>query len=504
MSMENKVFLNTDAISVSNFYLDDNTNKDKLSLEILPQVEDDLDMDEKISILFLMVNDYAQDFSQVYDLLQNHKEHKSYILTEFISKYPINWENKLLEAISVINNRKIIKKLGILFEDLNMLYLPTNRSCSRYLNLTAKCLYLLCEAMTQDKIELLLQYVRSDIIKYNDNLGDTDFLELHMLYWMQENYISIHLDGKVQLKNLLKHLKTFDELELICEDLKKHECRQNVLDIPCSSANRVQSEPFSMRQGINMSNIEEEEIKTLNKGLCIIISQMYFAGQKFETRFGTMADCLKLSETFKGIGFTVEVFSNLKKDEILKKLENIPKEFGIDYDCIFVCILSHGCKGGIISSDEEEVSIEIIEHKFCCMQLKDVVKILVIQACQGKVTGQVNDNLAIDGFTNYITPNILAYKNFCIFMSTMQGFVSVRHKKEGSWFIQELCNIIQNGNKMKFSDVITRTIRSVTEKRGKLDEVESVGQMPEVKSYRLLRDFYMPEYKIRNNKDKIL
>ncbi|CAL7944811.1 unnamed protein product [Xylocopa violacea] len=498
MFRESKVFLNTDAILSSNFNSDDNMSTNKLSLDMLPQLEEDLDIDEKISILFLIINNYAQGFSEVYDLLQKHKDHKSYILTEFIRKYPVNWQNKLLEAICVINNRKIIKKLGILFKDLDILYLPKNRSCSRYLNLIAKCLYLLCEAMPEDKIKLLLQCVRSDITEYNDNLRDTDFLELHMLYWMQENYISIHLDGKVQLKNLLKHLKTFDELDLICEDLKKYECQQNVLDIPYNSATIAQLKPFSMRQGINMSNIEEEEIKTLNKGLCIIINQMYFAGQKFETRFGTIADCLKLSETFKGIGFTIEVFSNLKKDEILKKLEDIPKEFGIDYDCIFVCILTHGYKGGIISSDEKEISIEMMEHKFCCMELQDVVKILIIQACQGKVTGQVNDNLAIDGPTDCITPNILAYGNFLIFMSTMQGFVSVRHKKEGSWFIQELCNIIQNGNKMRFLEVIRKTIRSVKEKRGRLNEIESVGQLPEVKLDRLFRDFYLPEYRVHS------
>lgn len=56
---------------------------------------------------------------------------------------------------------------------------------------------------------------------------------------------------------------------------------------------------------------------------------------------------MKLSETFQRFGFTIEVFNDLTKDEILTTLENIPKDFGTDYDCIFVCILSHGCKGKI-------------------------------------------------------------------------------------------------------------------------------------------------------------
>lgn len=54
---------------------------------------------------------------------------------------------------------------------------------------------------------------------------------------------------------------------------------------------------------------------------------------------------MKLLETFKGFDFITKEFNNLKKDEILTMLEDIPKTFGVDYDCIFVCILSHGYEG---------------------------------------------------------------------------------------------------------------------------------------------------------------
>lgn len=43
--------------------------------------------------------------------------------------------------------------------------------------------------------------------------------------------------------------------------------------------------------------------------------------------------------------------------------------------------------GGIISADEKEVKIEEIEYKFCSIELKDVIKIVIIQACQGKIIG---------------------------------------------------------------------------------------------------------------------
>lgn len=172
--------------------LSSNVSEDVLNKDILWKIENDLSIDEKISILFLMITDYQHSFREICDLLENYKDHKVYILTEFINKYPENWKNKLLESICIIKNKQIIRKLGISFEDLDLFYLPKNGSYSKYLNLIAKSLYLLCEALSEDKIKLLLQNVRTDLTAYEEYLKDIDFLELHMLYWMQVNYISIY------------------------------------------------------------------------------------------------------------------------------------------------------------------------------------------------------------------------------------------------------------------------------------------------------------------------
>nr|XP_034194728.1 caspase-8-like [Osmia lignaria] len=476
-----------------------NNINEELNNDILEKIGYDLDIDEIISVLFLMIKNYAYSFNEVYGLLQKCKDNRSHVLVEFIKKHPENWKNKLLEALCIIQNRHIIRKLGISFKDLELLYLPKNSLCSRSVNSVAKCLYLLCEALAENNIEYLVEFVKNDLPEYEENFKDTDFLELHILYWIQRKYISIDLDGKVNLKNLLKHLKRFDDLDIIYEDLKRYEDNQNVLDVQYASSTAVsQLQMFSTREDVHMlSDIKEQGIKKLKNGLCIIISQMVFMGQKYETRFGNLADCNKLSETFGGFNFRVEVFKSLKKDEMLKKLEDIPKKFGIDYDCMFLCILSHGCKGGIITSDEETISIETIEHKICSPELAEVIKIVVIQACQGEVAGRVDDGLSTDGPTN-CAPNILARKNFCLFMSTIQNFVSVRHKTEGSWFIQEFCNILQEGGgKITFLTAVTKTIGSVIQKRGKLNGTDSIAQLAELRSCRLVTDFLLPEYQAR-------
>ncbi|XP_012137114.1 caspase-8 Dredd isoform X2 [Megachile rotundata] len=418
--------VSTDALQYS---ISHKIDEENLSNDVLMKIGQDLDIDEIMSILFLITDNYGYSFNNVMLLSQDNK---SQMLVKFVNNIRDNRKEKLLEALCIIQNKQIIRKLGILFDDLQLMYLPRNRVCSRHVNSVAKCLYFLCEALTENRTEHLVKCVKSDMTEYKEELKDTDFLELHIFYWLQQKYISIDLDGKISLKNLLKHLKTFDDLELIYEDLKRFEDNQNVLDVQHAGTSAISQLQMSSAKGNVhvLSTVKEQSIRKVKTGLCIIISQMVFIGQKYETRFGNLADCIKLLETFKGFSFRVEIFQSLKKDEMLKKLEDIPKDFGTDYDCIFVCILSHGCKGGVITSDEETVNIETIEHKICCIELADVIKIVIIQACQGEVAGKVDNDLTTDSPMDGIS-NILAYKNFCMFMSTMQNFLSVRHKTEG-------------------------------------------------------------------------
>lgn len=66
---------------------------------------------------------------------------------------------------------------------------------------------------------------------------------------------------------------------------------------------------------------------------------------QYETRFGSSTDCNNLSETFQAFGFKIEIFENLKRKEMLEKIKNISKDHDNKYDCLFLCILSHGYRG---------------------------------------------------------------------------------------------------------------------------------------------------------------
>lgn len=112
----------------------------------------------------------------------------------------------------------------------------------------------------------------------------------------------------------------------------------------------------------------------------------------------------------------------------------------------------------------------------------------------GKVP--VNGNsLTTDGLEDDpVTADITARKNFCIFMSTLQGYVSVRDKLRGSWFIQELCDVLQQKErKVTFFDCVTKVMQAVQNKRGIMGN-ELVAQLPELRMLRLNTDFEFPRY----------
>ncbi|XP_067214765.1 caspase-8 isoform X2 [Linepithema humile] len=466
----------------------------QLNLDILRQIEDDLDIDEKISILFLITEDYTNAFHNIINLFQKTRTENAYIIANYVENYPKNWQDKIMEALSILNNREVIRKLNIRFDKLDLYYVPNIRLCSRNINVIAKCLYKLCESLNENEQELLLSYVKSDISNYESLLNDVNYLELHILYWMQVGYITISKDKKSKMKNLLKHLEKFEDSKIIYLDLQKFENSLNVVDnhgsLGTNGKNHLQ--PISLEERSFTEEHSYCEKKFIDSGLCVIINQMYFE-KEYETRFGTNTDCTNLSETFQKFGFKIVIYTNLKREEMLNKMKNISKDHGNNYDCLFLCILSHGYKGGVMASDEKEVSLEAIEKAVCCMELKDVIKIVLIQACQGKIRGSINNRLATDGLSDpeHISADIRQFTNFFIFMSTMQGFLSIRHKEKGSWFIQEVCNVLKNyGNQLTFFECVRKVMMSVQEKRGTLDG-NHVAQLPEIRQDRLHVDFQL-------------
>jgi hypothetical protein len=106
----------------------------------------------------------------------------------------------------------------------------------------------------------------------------------------------------------------------------------------------------------------------------------------------------------------------------------------------------------------------------CVKNLLGKPKILLIQACQGKnlqrTTSKLVQREEMDGpvQSDLISGSLRA--DFLIFYSTIEGFASVRHVDDGSWFYQELVKKIRELHKTThFMDICTAIINNVSMKR---------------------------------------
>lgn len=50
-------------------------------------------------------------------------------------------------------------------------------------------------------------------------------------------------------------------------------------------------------------------------------------------------------------------------------------------------------KGAVIAVDEKEIPVKCIDDAFCCPEFSKIIKIVIIQACQGKAIGESINNI---------------------------------------------------------------------------------------------------------------
>lgn len=138
-------------------------------------------------------------------------------------------------------------------------------------------------------------------------------------------------------------------------------------------------------------------------------------------------------------------------------------------DCLLIVILTHGELGRIFSRDEA-YAIDLITSYFTdqnCPTLRGKPKMFFIQSCRGElhdaghtITSSTNYHLRRQDMGNYeeidvttcqtfyqdlpleMVHNPPNHADFLIVRSTMTNFVSFRNTTKGSWFIQDLCDVL--------------------------------------------------------------
>ncbi|NXW75539.1 CASP8 protein, partial [Hirundo rustica] len=197
-------------------------------------------------------------------------------------------------------------------------------------------------------------------------------------------------------------------------------------------------------------------------GVCLILNNHNFAKARegvlehkhMKDRKGTDVDAAALRNVFSKLHFRVEEYRDLTAEEIRKTVKSFQGKDHEDKDCFVCCILSHGKKGIIYGVDGQEVPIRELTTSFTaqnCKSLAGKPKVFFIQACQGDAfhkgvtietdSGEQDASVARDA--RFQLDCIPAEPDFLLGMATLQDYVSYRSTREGTWYIQALCQHLE-------------------------------------------------------------
>lgn len=161
-----------------------------------------------------------------------------------------------------------------------------------------------------------------------------------------------------------------------------------------------------------------------------------------------------LRNVFSKLHFTVEEYRDLTAEEIRETVNIFRSADHEDKDCFVCCILSHGKKGIIYGVDGQEVPIRELTTSFTaqnCNSLAGKPKVFFIQACQGDAFHQGvtieadsgEQDSSVEQDARLQLECIPAEADFLLGMATLQDYVSYRSTKEGTWYIQALCQCLE-------------------------------------------------------------
>lgn len=161
---------------------------------------------------------------------------------------------------------------------------------------------------------------------------------------------------------------------------------------------------------------------------------------------------------------------------------------------LIMCLLSHGHEGIVYGHNSIPVKIKDIKSVMSSKLLIGKPKILLIQACQGdklqKSQRIRSSDVEYDGpgsSREYVSGSVCA--DFLTFWSTIEGFASVRHPEDGSWFMQELVSKIRSRhNSHHLMDICTAVINEVYSKRAYGNEF----MLPKLETT-FTKTFYFPK-----------
>ncbi|CAM9641746.1 unnamed protein product [Lampetra planeri] len=253
-------------------------------------------------------------------------------------------------------------------------------------------------------------------------------------------------------------------------------------------------------------------VKNNPRGICLIINNEDFSDDfktspKLKRREGTHIDAEKLKQVFKYLGFKILLHNNLTEGEMKETLISCSNMNHQNHDVFVCCILTHGEINCVFGSDGKPLMITQVTSYFngsACKSLLGKPKLFFIQACQGHEKQSechlaADADIDADGPVSPISYSIPDEADILLGMATVSGYLSFRHRREGSWYIQTLCNLLEqkcNGQNDILA-ILTDVNRVVAEKTARMKNPhthrrESTKQMPQPKFSLRMKLFLSP------------
>lgn len=217
---------------------------------------------------------------------------------------------------------------------------------------------------------------------------------------------------------------------------------------------------------------EEYKMGNKRRGLALIFNQeRFFWRLGLNDRNGTNADRYNLEKRLKDLNFEVRCYDNYKQEAVLDEIAKAAEADHSDADCFFLAFLSHGEDNHVYCYDGK-ISIQEITSMFKGDKCQDLVgkpKIFVIQACRGEkhddpVTPADAVDSKVEVFVDASAIHTLpAGADFIMCYSVAEGYYSHRETISGSWYIQDLCELLQkHGDTLEFTELLTLVNRKVS------------------------------------------
>ncbi|NXW64466.1 CASP8 protein, partial [Eurystomus gularis] len=245
------------------------------------------------------------------------------------------------------------------------------------------------------------------------------------------------------------------------------------------------------------SQLEAYKMTSRPRGVCLILNNHNFAKAReavlepksLKNRNGTDVDAAALGRVFSKLHFTIEEYRDLTAEEIRKTVDIYRCKDHKDRDCFVCCILSHGKKGIIYGVDGQEVPIQELTTSFSgqnCRSLAGKPKVFFVQACQGDAcqkgvtieTDSGEQDSSVETDARFQLDCIPAEADFLLGMATLQDYVSYRSPTGGTWYIQALCQHLENSCP-RGEDILTILTAVNQEVSRKSCEPNAEKQMPQ-------------------------